>query len=261
MSECKPVKIPMNASEKLSTEMSPKTDEEVAAMKDVPYQEAVGCLMYLAQCTRPDILFAVNVLSRFNQNPGPKHWIAVKHVLRYLRGSSKQKLHYKRDANLEVVGYCDADWGSDPEQRKSTSGYVFLASGGAISWSCKKQPTVALSTCEAEYMAVSAAVQEASWWRGISSLFGETQAIQINCDNQSCIAIAKNGGYNPRTKHIDIRHHYIREALDRGVVNLAYVSTDEQIADGLTKPLQKPKLEYFRSCMGITMTSGGVLGD
>ncbi|XP_062713882.1 uncharacterized protein LOC134290716 [Aedes albopictus] len=165
MSECKPVKIPMNASEKLSTKKSPKTDEEVAAMKDVSYQEAVGCLMYLAQCTRPDILFAVNVLSRFNQNPGPKHWIAVKHVLRYLRGSSQQKLHYKRDANLEVVGYCDADWGSDPEQRKSTSGYVFLASGGAISWSCKKQPTVALSTCEAEYMAVSAAVQEASWWR------------------------------------------------------------------------------------------------
>ncbi|XP_038116805.1 secreted RxLR effector protein 161-like [Culex quinquefasciatus] len=215
--------------------------------------------MYLAQSTRPDILFAVNTLSRFNRNPGPKHWNAVKHLLRYLRGTATRRLEYKRDAESEIVGYCDADWGSDPDERKSTSGYIFLAQGGAISWSCKKQPTVALSTCEAEYMAVSAAVQEASWWRGISTLFGSNQPIEIRCDNQSCIAIAKNGGYNPRTKHIDIRHHYIRDSLEQGVVKLEYVSTDNQIADGLTKPLQRTKLEENRSSMGITSTSGGVL--
>lgn len=253
MDRCKPVKVPMNCSEKLTRDVSPKDDDESAAMSGVPYQEAVGCLMYLAQSTRPDILFAVNTLSRFNNNPGLKHWNAVKHVLRYLRGTSGFKLEYKKDADSSIVGYCDADWGSDPDERKSTSGNIFIAQGGAISWMCKKQPTVALSTCEAEYMSVSAAVQEASWWRGLSALFnGGGKAIEIRCDNQSCIAIAKNGGYNPRTKHIDIRHHFIKDALGRGVVKLTYVGTEDQIADGLTKPLQRTKFEDSRRMMGIS---------
>ncbi|XP_055585512.1 uncharacterized protein LOC129738354 [Uranotaenia lowii] len=191
-----------------------------------------------------DILFAVNCLSRFNKNPGPKHWMAVKHVMRYLRGTSKHGLKYMRKADINILGYCDADWGSDPDERKSTSG---------------KQTTVALSTCEAEYMALSAAVQEASWWHGITAMFGQQTPIEIRCDNQSCLAIAKNGSYNPRTKHIDIRNHYVRDVVERGVVDLIYVGMEEQMADGLTKPLQSTKFEINRSSMGITTSSGGVL--
>lgn len=243
----------MNTAVKLTKEMSPQTEEEAKQMAAVPYQEAVGCLMYLAQYTRPDMLFAVNQLSRYNTNPGPSHWQAVKHLMRYLRGTSTLKLQYSRTGNEDICGFSDADW-ADMDDRKSTSGYMFLLQGGAVSWSCKRQPTVALSTCEAEYMALSAAVQEASWWHGLVLQFGGKHPIDLYCDNQSTICIAKNGGYTPRTKHIDIRHHYIRDAQDRKIVKINYINTDDQVADGLTKPsepLQRMKLERNRQATGI----------
>ncbi|XP_055604909.1 uncharacterized protein LOC129753136 [Uranotaenia lowii] len=255
MQNCKAVSTPMNTSERLAKDMSPKTTEEIDRMKNVPYQEAVGALMYLAQCTRPDILFAVNHLSRFNTCAGEKHWEAVKHLLRYVRGSSKMKLCYTKSPESELVGYTDANWAADLDDRKSTSGYLFTFQGRAVSWCCKRQPTVALSSCEAEYMALSASVQEAAWWRGLISEFGKTRPLPLRCDNQSAICVAKNGGYTPRTKHIDIRHHYIREALEQNVVTLSNVSTDEQLADGLTKPLERIKLERNRTAMGITRTA------
>ncbi|KXJ71784.1 hypothetical protein RP20_CCG019713 [Aedes albopictus] len=207
MQDAKTVSTPMNTAEKLSKEMSPNTPEETERMKNIPYQEAVGCLMYLAQCTRPDILFTVNLLSRFNCCYGPKHWEAVKHLFRYLKGTKTIRLKYSAVGDSKLVGYSDADWASDLDDRRSKSGYVFLLQGGAVSWCCKRQSTVSLSTCEAEYMSLSAAVQEASWWRGLVSQFGETDAIELRCDNQSTICIARNGGYTPRTKHIDIRHY------------------------------------------------------
>ncbi|XP_058828384.1 uncharacterized protein LOC131688229 [Topomyia yanbarensis] len=129
------------------------------------------------------------------------------------------KLQYKKQGNIELVGYTDASWASDLNDRKSTSGYIFMLQGGAIAWCCKRQPTVALSSCEAEYMALAATVQEASWWRGLLAQFGQEKPIEIRCDNQSAISIAKNGGYTPRTKHIDIRHHYIRDALEQNIIN------------------------------------------
>ncbi|XP_052562530.1 uncharacterized protein LOC120429306 [Culex pipiens pallens] len=165
MTDCKPVSSPMNVSEKLTRDTCPSTDQELERMKSVPYQEAVGCLMYLAQSTRPDICYAVNILSRFNSNPGEKHWCGVKHLFRYLRGNSKYRLTYKKRGASKIESFSDADWVADLEDRKSITGYVFTAQGGAVSWSCKRQKTVALSTCEAEYMALSAAVQEALWWR------------------------------------------------------------------------------------------------
>lgn len=252
MQNAKPVSTPSNPCVKLIKEMAPKTADEAEKMKRVPYPEAVGSLMYLATCTRPDIMHAVNQLSRFNANPGPKHWEAVKHLFRYLRGTCGLKLRYRKHGNTELVGYADASWASDLDDRKSTSGYIFMLQGGAVAWSCKRQPTVALSTCEAEYMALAATVQEASWWHGLLAQLGRKQPIELRCDNQSAICIAKNGGYTPRTKHIDIRHHYIRDALDKKIVQLTYVSTDEQTADGLTKSLERIKLERNRSAMGIS---------
>ncbi|XP_062544965.1 uncharacterized protein LOC134211764 isoform X1 [Armigeres subalbatus] len=251
MQSCKSVSTPMNPSVKLTKTMTPQSADDFDKMKRVPYQEAVGSLMYLAQCTRPDILFAVNQLSRYNTNPEPIHWDAVKHLLRYLRGTSKFKLRYMKLGDPELKGYSDASWASDLDDRKSTTGYIFMLQGGAVSWCCKRQPTVALSTCEAEYMALSPTVQEAMWWRGLMSQIGLKQTVELRCDNQSAICIAKNGGYTPRTKHIDIRHHFIRDALNQNAVRLNYVSTDQQVADGLTKPLDRIKLERNRAAMGI----------
>ena len=204
MQDSKATSTPMNTAIKLTSKMSPQTEEELEQMANIPYQEAEGCLMYLAQCTRPDILFAVNQLSRYNTNPGSSHWQAVKHLMRYLRGTSSMKLKYFSSGDNKIVGYSDADWAADADDRKSTSGYIFKIQGGAVSWSCKRQATVALSTCEAEYMALSAAVQEASWWQGLLTQFGKHDPIKLFCDNQSTICIAKNGGYTPRTKHIDM---------------------------------------------------------
>lgn len=251
MSKSNPVATPLNPNDKLTKEMQPIKDDEAERMKRVPYKEAVGCLMYLAQCTRPDICHAVNVLCRFNENPGEKHWNAVKHLLRYLRGTSKFRLTYKKEADPTITGYSDADWATSSEDRKSITGFVFIAQGGAISWCCKRQQTVALSTCEAEYMALSAAVQEALWWKRLRATFDIDEAVKINCDNQSTIAVAKNGGYYPRTKHIDIRYCFIRDAVQRGDVDIVYISTDKQLADCLTKSLPKPKIELQRAAMGI----------
>ncbi|XP_055622819.1 uncharacterized protein LOC129766322 [Toxorhynchites rutilus septentrionalis] len=205
---------------------------------------------------RPDICYAVNVLSRFNANPGERHWNAVKHLLRYLNGTSKYRLVYQQNKKPIIEGFSDAVWASDHDDRKSTTGYVFTAQGGAISWSCKRQQTVALSTCEAEYMALSAAVQEAIWWKRLRALFEEDQAIVIHCDNQSAISVANNGGYRPRTKHIDIRHHFIRDCCDKGDIMVEYISTDKQTADGLTKALPPSKIKLCREAMGLRNSMG-----
>jgi hypothetical protein len=251
-SNCKAVQTPMNPKEVLSKDDCPKSPEEVEEMTDIPYQEAIGCLMYLSQCTRPDITFAVNKLSRFSSNPGPKHWQGVKHVFRYLRGTSNHQLKYsKSDTVSDITGFVDADWGSEIEDRKSTTGFVFMSQGGAISWCSKKQPTVALSSCEAEYMGLSAAVQEALWWQGLKSQLGNPEPLEIMCDNQSAIALATNGGFNPRTKHIDIRHHFIHDTLNQGKIKLSYVPTEDQLADALTKSLDKIKNDKFKNQMGI----------
>ncbi|XP_055527727.1 uncharacterized protein LOC129720289 [Wyeomyia smithii] len=172
----------------------------------VPFRELVGGLQFLAQCTRPDIAYAVNSVSSFSSNPGEAHLTAAKRILRYLKGTKLMKLVYVKQNDKEFEGFSDADWGNDPESRRSITGYVFQFVGGSVSWSCRKQPTVALSTTEAEYMAMSAAAQEALWWRGFrSEIFGVHQPVQINCDNRSAICLAeKEIGYSPRSKHIDL---------------------------------------------------------
>lgn len=150
MADSKPVGSPMNVSEQLSTKDSPKNNEEKDFMQNVPFREAIGCLMYLSQCTRPDICCAVNKLSRFSSNPGPKHWAGVKHLMRFFQGTKNLKLRYhksQQSSQSDIVGFSDVDWASDTDNRKSTTGYTFLSQGGAISWGSRKQPTVALSSC------------------------------------------------------------------------------------------------------------------
>lgn len=253
MVNCNPVSTPADASLRLDKTMSPSTPAEALDMKGVPYQEAVGCLTYLAQATRPDISFAVNQVSQFNSNPGRIHWNAVKRIMQYLRGTSGQRLAYSKGQCEELVGYTDADWGGDPDSRKSTTGYVFTFMGGAVSWNVKRQPSVALSSCEAEYIALSRTIQEVLWWHHFQSeLFGPHR-IQVKCDNQSAICIARNQGYNPRTKHLDIRYHFVKDVLEQGIVELGYINTKEQPADGFTKALASQKLEEFKSLLGFVV--------
>ena len=144
--------------------MCPKTSDEKEKMAYVPYANAVGSLMYAMMCTQPNICYAVVLVSRFQSNPGLAHWKAVKRILRYIKGTTDYVLCYQ-GSDLCMIGYSDVDWGSDLDERKSTSGYAFLLNNGAITWSSKKQPCIALSTIEAEYVACLAAVQEAVWLR------------------------------------------------------------------------------------------------
>ncbi|GJQ68502.1 hypothetical protein Trydic_g17075 [Trypoxylus dichotomus] len=129
MTDCKPCSTPLDPNQKLSSEMSPKDDSEREEMEKIPYQSAVGSLLYVAQSTRPDITFAVSLLSRFNNNPGKAHWTAVKRVLRYLKSTKNMKIQYTKEEEQDLHGYCDADWGSDLDNRRSVSGYVFISQG------------------------------------------------------------------------------------------------------------------------------------
>lgn len=220
----------------------------------VPYQELIGSLLFLSNVSRPDITFAVNYLSKFNNNPGKQHWVAAKRILRFLKGTIDYKLAYTKDSGgCEFTGYSDSDFGADVDERKSVSGYVFVMAGGAVSWSSKKQTTVALSTAEAEYMALSSTIQECMWLKKLQEeLLKKSLKIRIYCDNQSTIFMSTNHAYSPRTKHIDIRHHYIRECLEDNTINLEYMPTEEMVADCLTKALPNPKIKKFQLKMGLT---------
>lgn len=253
MKDCKPISTPSDLNQKLS--MNSKDDSEAhdESKQRIPYQEAVGSLLYLAQCTRPDISFAVNDVSRFNSNFNLVHWKAVKRIMRYLKGSIDFKLIYEKGENDELHGYCDADWASDIDKRRSCTGYIFRMSRGAITWSSKRQQTIALSTTEAEYMAMASAVQEALWVRQLANeLQGRTMAnINLFCDNQGAIKLAESDAFRPRTKHIDIRHHFIRNYVEKGIINVKYVSTQEMVADSLTKAVPKDKHNFCSKSMGL----------
>lgn len=254
MVDCNPVDTPMDPNQKLSKSMSPQSPSEREEMSRIPYQELIGGLLYIAQGTRPDITFAVNTLSMYNNDPGKAHWTAAKRVLRYLKGTIDTKLAYSNDDRNNFLAFCDADWASNIDDRRSCSGYVFMYQGGAISWCSKRQPTIALSTTEAEYMALSSTVQESSWLNQFICQFnlgGQSQSIRIFCDNTSALDLAKSTGYSARTKHIDVRHHFLREHIETGQINLVHIPTVEMVADVLTKPLNSKKHRFCSEGMGL----------
>lgn len=249
MSDCKPVDTPADSNQRLTNDLPSNANFNKSA---IPYQQAVGNLLYLIQGTRPDIAYAVNTVSRFNNNFGEMHWTAVKRIMRYLKGTISLKLAFKRSDNHQCIGFSDADWAADVDSRKSCTGYLFTRSGAAITWSSKRQPTVALSTAEAEYMALASATQEGMWLKQLEDeLFSCSKPINIFCDNQSTISLVENNGYSARCKHIDIRHHYVREKLSEGKIILHYIKTDENPADAMTKALAKPKFVSCRKHFGL----------
>jgi hypothetical protein len=216
------------------------------------YRQLIGSLMYLVN-TRPDICFVVNTLSQFMVEPRQVHWVAAKHVLRYLRGTVGFGLRYVGGDGVRLHGYSDSDWAGSAVDRKSTSGGCFSLGSTVVSWFSRKQTSVALSSAEAEYMAASLASCEAIWLHKLlAGLFGQVlEPTVIYCDNQSCIKLSENPVFHDRSKHIEIRYHFIRDRVQKGVVKLQYISTDEQIADILTKPLVKGKFVYFRDKLGV----------
>ena len=205
----KPVAMPIDPSAHLSTSQSLKTAQEFAEMKSKPYHEAVGSLMYALSGMRPDITYAVAILSRFVQNPGLLHWNAMKCVFAYLAGTKDLWLTYGM-SSMDLEGYLDAN-GLMHEERKAILGYAFLLDRGAVSWSSKKQEIITLSTMEAEYVAAMQATKEAIWLRSLlGELFGEfTSPTTLYGDNQFVIALTCDHQYHAHTKHIDIRFHFI----------------------------------------------------
>lgn len=216
------------------------------------YQQLVGSLMYLTS-TRPDLMFVVSLLSRYMSHPTALHLQAAKRVLRYIKGTLEFGVFYRQGGNHQLVGYSDSDYARDVDDRKSTSGFLFLLSSGAVSWSSRKQPIVTLSTTEAEFLAAASCACQAIWLRRIMEQLGHKQpsATIIYCDNSSTIKLSRNPVMHGRSKHIDVRFHFLRDLTRDEVVKLEYCQTQEQLADLMTKPLKLDAFERMRTLMGI----------
>lgn len=218
------------------------------------YREMLGSLIYIMTCTRPDISWIVSRLSQYMSDPREKHTTALKHVYRYLQGTKYYELCCNKcDTKLELMGYSDADWANDTEDRKSTTGYCFsLSQGGAIvSWKTKKQQTVALSTCEAEYVALAATVQEALYLTQLLKDMDHNfkQTVTVFEDNQGTIRLAKNPVNRQRSKQVDIKYHFIRSNVLQGKIILVYCPTESMVADVFTKSSTRGNIEKFSSYM------------
>jgi len=238
------------------------------------YQSMVGSLMWLMLCTRPDLAFTVSMLSKFNDKPTTEHLAAATYALRYLRNTANLGIQYNTQNSNMPIGYTDSDFAGHPDDRKSTSGYVFMLAGGAVSWRARKQPLVAFSTVEAEYIGASDAAKEAIWIQSLYSrvLYGQTlyqhadlcphclcpddnsqaqtvEPQEIFVDNQGAIQLAKNPKFHERTKHISVRFHFIRDACERKAIKTTYLPTSDMLADIMTKNL--PRETHWKHAHGL----------
>lgn len=227
--------------------------DESKLLKDArSFRQLVGSLIYLS-ITRPEIAYFVSVVSQFMQDPRTPHLEAAKRILRYIKGSVDYGLLYEKRTDFVLQGFTDADWACDTAGRHSTSGYCFNLGSAAVSWCSKKQFTVALSSTEAEYIAATMAAQECIWLKCLmGDIFGKMDyAVKIQCDNESTIKLASNPIFHGRTKHIEVRHHFIREKLLNQEIELEGVHTSAQVADIFTKALANLDFEKFRVALGI----------
>jgi hypothetical protein len=228
------------------------------------YQRIVGCLLYLAVSTRPDIAYSAMWLGQFNAKPSRAHFLAAKHVLRYLSGtrhlalclgSPSSRVPSTLRGYLQNMGCSDADWASDAVDRKSISGYSFYFEGSLVSWSAVKQKSIALSSTEAEYYAMSHAFKEALWLRAFLTFldFPVPRPFPILSDNQAACSLSNSLAISARSKHIDIRHHFIREHVQSGSFSTTWVPTEDMPADLFTKSLSFPIFSRHRDVLGLSI--------
>ncbi|CAL8134718.1 unnamed protein product [Orchesella dallaii] len=248
MENCKPISIPMAAGLQLET-------AEKCAGNAYEYQNLIGSLLFISRVTRPDISYAVSYLSRFLTSYDEQHWNAAKNILRYLKNTKHMGILYKAsnsDGNA-LVGYSDADYASDKNSRKSTTGCVFMYNQAPIVWFSNRQTCVALSSTEAEYVALSATAKEAVWLtRMYSDLRMQVDgAVTLYTDSQSAMKLAYNPEFHQKTKHIDVRHHYIRDLAASKAVKIVHLPDTHQPADLLTKSLVRVKFEEKRNLLGM----------
>lgn len=245
---------PMAQHFKLSVRQKPQNEREKREMDQIPYANIVGSIMYAMISTRPDLAQAISVTSRFMAEHGKEHWLALRWTLRYLKGAGDYGILFngKHEEGDPLIGFSDSDFAGNVDNRRSQSGYAFTMYGGAVSWKSSLQDVVALSTTEAEYIALTAAVKESIWLRGLAADFGVIQkTMAIGCDNNSAISLAKHQVYHEKSKHIDVKMHFVREKIEEGVVTVFKVDTSENPADMLTKPLPREKFNLCIKLLGL----------
>ena len=266
MTDCNGVYTPMESGQRLC--LSVETDE---LTDQGEYQSLIGSLMYLVVGTRPDISFTVATLSKFSSKPNRIHLTAAKRLLRYLQQTKTLALTYYKDLShihgscgelenrsilsTSLIGYSNSDFAGDHDDRKSTSGYIFSYAGGAVSWRAKKQKLVSISTVEAEYISYSESACEGIWLKRLyDEIKGEVtnpKPLTIFCDNQGAIEITRNPKFHERTKHIDIKYHFVRSLVEDGKLNLSYIPSSEQVANITTKALSRDS--HWKHVQGLGM--------
>jgi transposase InsO family protein len=240
MQQCVPSDSPAS-SKRLSKRESPQNEDERAAMKKVPYREAVGALLYLSTATRPDLAQAVSQVARFCENPGKQHWEAVLRIFRYLAGTVTRSLTYRHVPSFSLFGYADADDAGCPDTRKSTSGFFFMYCSAPLSWKSKMQQFTTLSSCESEIVALSMAAREAVWLRGLFAEMYDTELLPtvIFEDNDGARRLANYSRFSERSKHIERKYFFVRERVQAQQVVIRRCDTSKMLADIFTKPLSR----------------------
>lgn len=227
-------------------------DDEGVKVDGSFYKQLVGSMMYLT-ATRPDVMYAVSLISRYMAKPTELHLAAAKRILRYLKGTAGYGILYQKTGNIELVGYTDSDYAGCLEDRRSTSGYAFILSDAAVAWSSRKQPIVTLSTTEAEFVADAACTCQLVWMKRILKRISYNGGASptIFCDNSSTIKLEKNPVMHGKSKHIDVRFHFLRDLVNEGTVQLKFCGTQDQIADVFTKPLKLETFQELRKKLGV----------
>lgn len=241
MKGCRISPVPIRTSERLLNCKSPGKGKECGQVCGKTYRRIVGKINYLASTTRPDLTYTVSYISQFCNCPHQEHMDVVMGVLRYLAGTKEVGIRYTRGNENVLRGYVDADYAQCPIDRHSYTGFI-MNFGGPVSWESKKQSTVTLSSCEAEYVALTSAAKELLFMKNILSELDlrdiyRNNAITLMCDNEGAAALAENNGYSPRTKHVDIKYHFIRELVEKQVITLKHIGSTDNVADIFTKPL------------------------